>query len=142
MRYYHRHSFFPLVVIVLSVLLAGLIYWSVQQPGEVGGKVDKVDKVEESIDPEAYRDSLAQIVATFDERMSSSQDDLDKLLAAQTALAGLLELRVPAEFKDLHLALAVAFSDIEKSLQSQDRTIDASLAQINELKQTYSWLAS
>ena len=141
MRYYHRHSFFPLVVIVLSVLLAGLIYWSVQQPGEVGGKVDKVDKVEESIDPEAYRDSLAQIVATFDERMSSSQDDLDKLLAAQTALAGLLELRVPAEFKDLHLALAVAFSDIEDALQSQDRNIDASLVQINELKQTYSWLA-
>ncbi len=142
MRYYHRHSFFPLVVIVLSVLLAGLIYWSVQQPGEVGGKVAKVDKVEESIDPATYRDSLAQIVATFDERMSSSQDDLDKLLAAQTALAGLLELRVPAEFKDLHLALAVAFSDIEDALQSQDRNIDASLAQISELKQTYSWLAS
>ena len=142
MRYYHRHSFFPLVVIVLSVMLAGLIYWSVQQPGEVGGKVAKVDKVEESIDPATYRDSLAQIVATFDERMSSSQDDLDKLLAAQTALAGLLELRVPAEFKDLHLALAVAFSDIEDALQSQDRNIDASLAQISELKQTYSWLAS
>ena len=142
MRYYHRHSFFPLVVIVLSVLLAGLIYWSVQQPGEVGGKVAKVDKVEESIDPATYRDSLAQIVATFGERMSSSQDDLDKLLAAQTALAGLLELRVPAEFKDLHLALAVAFSDIEDALQSQDRNIDASLAQISELKQTYSWLAS
>ncbi|HLD20508.1 MAG TPA: hypothetical protein VJB64_00250 [Patescibacteria group bacterium] len=142
MHYYHRHSFFPLVIIVLSVLLAGLIYWSVQQPGEVGGKVAKVDKVEESIDPATYRDSLAQIVATFDERMSSSQDDLDKLLAAQTALAGLLELRVPAEFKDLHLALAVAFSDIEDALQSQDRNIDASLAQISELKQTYSWLAS
>ena len=140
MRYYHRHSFFPLVVIVLSVLLAGLIYWSVQQPGEVGGKVAKVDKVEESIDPATYRDSLAQIVATFDERMSSSQDDLDKLLAAQTALAGLLELRVPAEFKDLHLALAVAFSDIEDALQSQDRNIDSSLAQINELEQTYPWL--
>ena len=142
MRYYHRHSFFPLVVIVLSVLLAGLIYWSVQKQGEVGGKVAEVDKVEESIDPATYRDSLAQIVATFDERMSSSQDDLDKLLAAQTALAGLLELRVPAEFKDLHLALAVAFSDIEDALQSQDRNIDASLAQISELKQTYSWLAS
>ena len=142
MRYYHRHSFFPLVVIVLSVLLAGLIYWSVQKQREVGGKVAEVDKVEESIDPEAYRESLTQIVGTFDKRMSSSQDDLDKLLAAQTALAGLFEMRVPAEFKDLHLSLAVALSDIEKALESQDRNIDASLAQISELKQTYSWLAS
>ncbi|KKW32190.1 MAG: hypothetical protein UY76_C0037G0003 [Candidatus Uhrbacteria bacterium GW2011_GWA2_52_8d] len=140
MRYYHRHSFFPLVVIVLSVLLAGLIYWSVQQ--EAGGEVERWEggKVEESVDPAVYRDSLAQIVGTFEERMSSSQDDLDKLLAAQTALAGLLELRVPAEFKDLHLALAVAFSDIEDALQSQDRNIDSSLAQINELEQTYPWL--
>lgn len=140
MRYYHRHSFFPLVVIVLSVLLAGLIYWSVQQQAPTASPITQQEV--EPVDPAAYRDSLAQIVVTFDERMSSSQDDLDKLLAAQTALAGLLELRVPVEFKDLHLALAVAFSDIEKALQSEERNIDASLDQINVLKQTYSWLAS
>ncbi|MBI4592033.1 hypothetical protein HY733_01130 [Candidatus Uhrbacteria bacterium] len=139
MRYYHRHSFFPLVVIVLSVILAGLIFWSVQnEPSSTS--VITTQEVE-LVDPAAYRDSLAHIVGTFDERMTSSQDDLDKLLATQTALAGVLELRVPVEFKDLHLALAVAFSDIEKSLQREDRNIDVALAQINELKQSYPWLA-
>ncbi|TAL50073.1 hypothetical protein EPN81_03885 [Patescibacteria group bacterium] len=138
MRYYHRHSFFPLVIIFLSLLLAGLIYWSVKTQPSSSPAITQQEV--ESVDPQAYREALTQIVGTFDERMSSSQDDLDKLLAAQTALAGLLELRVPAEFKDLHLALAVAFSDMEKALQSEDRAIDVPLAQVSQLKQTYSWL--
>lgn len=139
MRFYHRHSFFPLIVIVLSLALAGLIYWSVQHESSAGPGIT-VQEVE-PVDPEEYRAALKDIVKTFTERLASSSDDLDKLLATQTALAGILELRVPVEFKDLHLSLAVAFSDIEKSLQREDRNIDAALTRIDELTQTYSWLA-
>ncbi len=139
MRFYHRHSFFPLIVIALSLALAGLIYWSVQHESSAGPGIT-VQEVE-PVDPEEYRAALKDIVKTFTERLASSSDDLDKLLATQTALAGILELRVPVEFKDLHLSLAVAFSDIEKSLQSEDRNIDAALTRIDELTQTYSWLA-
>ncbi len=139
MRFYHRHSFFPLIVIALSLALAGLIYWSVQHESSAGPGIT-VQEVE-PVDPEEYRAALKDIVKTFTERLASSFDDLDKLLATQTALAGILELRVPVEFKDLHLSLAVAFSDIEKSLQREDRNIDAALTRIDELTQTYSWLA-
>ena len=139
MRYYHRHSLFPLIVIILSALLAGLIFWSVNgEPTSTDSipvqEVDPVDSV-------AYQSDLTEIMQTFDERLVASEDDLEKLLAAQTALADLLELRVPVEFKDLHLALAVALSDIEKSLQSEDRDITEPLVRIAQLKQTYPWLS-
>lgn len=137
---FHRHSFFPFVVILLSLALAGLIYWSVQNPPNETASITQQEV--EPVDPDAYRDGLSSIVKTFQERMSTSQDDLDKLLATQTALAGLLELRVPAEFKDLHLTLAVALSQIEIALESDDRNMDEPLAQIAELVGAYPWLAS
>lgn len=135
---FHRRSFFPLVVIVLSLGLAGLIYWSVQNPPRETPAITQQEV--ESVDPEAYRSDLAQIMKTFHERVGSSQDDLDKLRATQTALAGLLELHVPAEFKDLHLSLAVAISQIQQSLERGDQNIDEPLAQIAQLESSYSWL--
>lgn len=136
---FHRHSLFPFIVILLSLGLAGLIYWSVQNPPNETSTITQQEV--ELVDPNAYRDGLSSIVTTFQERMANSQDDLDKLLAAQTALAGLLELRVPAEFKDLHLTLAVALSQIQDALQSDDRNIDEPLARIAELGASYPWLA-
>ncbi|MBI4435642.1 hypothetical protein HY630_03145 [Candidatus Uhrbacteria bacterium] len=138
MLFSHRHSLFSFVVIVLSLFLAGLIYWSTQsEPTNSQSVTQEV----ETVDSDEYRDSLTQIMATLDERLDGAQDDLDKLLAVQTALSGVLALRVPAEFRDLHLALAVALSDMEKALQSEDRTIDEPLAQILQLRETYPWLA-
>lgn len=136
---FHRHSFFPFVVVLLSLTLAGLIYWSVQNsPSET--QTISLQEVE-PVNPDAYRDGLSDIVKTFQERVASSQDDLDKLLATQTALTGLLELRVPTEFKDLHLTLAVALSQIQDALESDDRNIDEPLAQIFQLGVSYPWLA-
>lgn len=136
---FHRHSFFPFVVILLSLVLAGLIYWSVQNPPS---EIQTIIRQEvESIDQDAYRDDLSSIVKTFNERMDASQDDLEKLLATRMALAGLLELRVPAEFKDLHLTLAVALSQIQDALESDDRNIDEPLVKIAQLVASYSWLA-
>lgn len=136
---FHRHSFFPFIVILLSLALAGLIYWSVQNPPNETPSIAQQEV--ELVDPGAYSDDLSQIVKTFEQRMTDSQDDLDKLLAAQTALAGLLELRVPAEFKDLHLTLAVALSQIETALESDDRNIDEPLTTLAELVVEYPWLS-
>jgi len=133
-----RHSFFPLVVAALTVLLAGLVYGSVQTPSPTPGSAQPVVEL---VDAQAYRDSLIHIVRTFDERLTLAQDDQGKRLAAQTALSNLLALRVPAQFQDLHLALAVALSTMENALASGDQTIDEALAQIAGLEETYPWLA-
>lgn len=136
---FHRRSFFPLVVIVLSLGLAGLIYLSVRNPSNETPTITQQEIG--PVDSDAYRDDLSSVVKTFHERMANSQGDLDKLLATQTALAGLLELRVPGEFKDLHLTLAVALSQIKTALESDDHNIDEPFAQIAQLRVSYPWLA-
>lgn len=136
----HHRSFFPLVVVVLSLLLAGLIYWSVSEPQSPSSSV--AFQEETSVDPQEYRSDLKQLLTTFHEHIDTAQDDLDRLRAVEAALDGMLTLRVPAEFKDVHLALAVALSQMRTSLQTGDRSIAAPLADIAELEQTHSWLTS
>lgn len=137
---FHRHSWFSLVVILLSLALGGLIYWSTQAP-QTSTSTIPVEDVE-SVNADAYRDDLAQIVKTFEERMFVAQDDVEKLRTVQAALSGVLSLRVPTEFKDLHLALAVAFSEMENILESGSHDLTQPTAKMAELKQAYSWLAS
>lgn len=136
---FHRHSFFPLVVVVLSLALAGLIYWSTQ--GEAPSSPISVQEVE-LVDADSYRDDLSGVVREFEIRMASAQDDAQRLQDVQTALAGVLALRVPTQFKDLHLALAVALSEMENTLESGGHDLTQPIQKIAELKQAYPWLAS
>lgn len=138
MSFSKHYSFFPLVVIVLSLGLAGLIYSTVQEAPPVESTTAVL--VGDTVNADEYRDDLVAIVSMFDGRLTASSDDLDRLLATQTALAGLLELRVPVEFKDLHLALAMVFSDMENQLESESRDITEPLARFASLRETYSWL--
>lgn len=136
---FHRHSFFPLVVVVLSLALAGLIYWSTQ--GEAPSSSISVQEVE-LVDADSYRDDLSQVVKVFEERMAAAGDDVERLQAVQTALLGVLALRVPTEFKNIHLALAVALSEMENTLESGGHDLTQPIQKIAELKQAYPWLAS
>lgn len=138
MRYYHRTSFFPLVIVLLTLALGGFIFWSTRS--EPGPATSPRAQEVETVDPDAYRSEVSQILSTFEERLAASQDDQDTRRAAQTALSGLLALRVPSAFKDLHLALAVALSQIDTTLQSGQGAIDEPLADIQELKRAYPWL--
>lgn len=134
---FHRRSWFPLIVILLSLALGGLIYWSAQ--GEASSSSIPVQEVE-PVDADAYRDDLSGVVKTFEERMAAAQDDLERLQTVQTALVRVLALRVPTEFKDLHLALAVVLSEMENTLESGGHDLTPSTAKIAELKQAYPWI--
>lgn len=134
---YHKRSLFPLAVIALSLVLAGFMYWTFQDrsaPSTIA------EEVVDPVDAEAYKDDLAQVVETFQARFAEAGDDLDKLLATETALAGLLQLRVPVEFKDLHLGLAVALHQIQGALKSGQRDVQEYLDTIATLQGQYDWL--
>lgn len=132
-----RHSLFPLVIIFLSLVLAGFMFWTFQ---------DKPSAEEESVivisevDVEAYQDALTELLFVFSEAQSAAENDIEVLLAAQTALSQLLDLRVPSEFKQLHLELAVVFSQMQTSLQNHESDISAPLQRLSELQSLYSWL--
>jgi hypothetical protein len=139
MRYYHRHSLFPLAIIALSLLLAGFMFWSLQKTNTSSTTIQEQEVV--SVNPDVYKADLKKIVQTFEEKFSAAQDDLDRLVATQTALTGLLGVRVPTEFKDLHLGLAIAMNQLEAALKSENRLTDKPLAAIEALVLEYHWLS-
>lgn len=137
MRYYHRHSFFPVAIILLSLVLGGFMYWSLgDAPSD--SKIELKEGI--SVDVSAYESGLANVVKTFDERYLLATDDLEKLITTETALTSLLALRVPAEYKDVHLGLALSFKQIQAALKEEGRDTQAPLQSIEVLKGEYSWL--
>jgi hypothetical protein len=136
---FHRHSVFPCIVLLLSLALAGLIYWSVQS--ETPSSLVDTQAVQ-AVDPDTYRDELSDVVKTFEQSMAAAQDDAQRLQAVQTSLTSVLALRVPTPFKDLHLALAVALSDMENTLETGEHDLTRAKEQIMKLKQAYPWIES
>lgn len=137
MRYYHRHSLFPIAVILLSLGLAGFMYQTLQnEPSSSTIQMEEVVPV----DADAYQSDLSKILAIFEERFFAATDDLDKLIATETALAGVLSLRVPTQYKDLHIGLAVAFNQLQSGLKAEDRDTQGPIQSIETLKTEYSWL--
>ncbi|MBI2472957.1 hypothetical protein HYV70_00165 [Candidatus Uhrbacteria bacterium] len=138
MRYYQKHSFFPIVIILLTILLAGFMFFVFRQPS-AKTSLSQEPKV---VNEQAYREGVSVTLQTFEEQFAVSQDAAQKRLATQTALAALLELRVPVEYKDLHLQLAIAWNQIQTALQSgSQEDLTTSLKTIEQLKVTYPWLS-
>ncbi len=139
---YHKQSLFPLAIIFLTLALAGLMIFVIQEPVDDGSvsSVDTETAEEITVDPDVYREDLAQVLSVFETRLEEASDDLAKLVATETAQASLLALRVPVEYKELHLDLVIVFNDIQSALRSADRSLESSLADLEALKVTYPWL--
>ncbi|MBT5808142.1 hypothetical protein HOI18_02595 [Candidatus Uhrbacteria bacterium] len=140
MRYYHRHSFFPLVIILLTLgLILFMFYAFSYQEVEDTPRSSTSNEVE-VIDADSYREEVAYMLAVFEEDFDAASDDLSKLVSAEDLLASLLELTVPSEYKVLHLELAVVMNKIQVSLRSSDRSLDEPVSALEQLKLQYPWL--
>lgn len=132
MRYYHRHSFFPLVVIVLTLLLCALMALTLVSRGEPAQFVEEEAAV---VDAGNYRDSITTVVREFKNKFAQAVDSAGQKRAGAQALQTLLNLRVPAEYKTLHLDLAVFLSSVESGSAISDP-----LGTLQTIVETYSWL--
>lgn len=138
MRYYQKHSFFPVVIILLTLLLGGFMFFVLR-----GSFTQEQSTIQEPklVNEDDYRDGVSGILQSFEEQFAVSQDNAQKRLATQSALNALLELRVPVEYKDLHLQLAITWNQIQTVLQdNSENELDASFKTIEQLKITYPWL--
>ena len=140
MRYHHRHSFFPLVIILLTLGLIILMFYAFTLESSPTTSSIQVEETV-TIDPEAYRSDLVYIIAQFDDDYSASQDDLSRLLAAEDALSRLLDTQVPSEYKEIHLELAVIFNQLQEGLRKADRSIEEPLNRLDLLTMQYPWLS-
>jgi hypothetical protein len=140
MRYYHRHSFFPLSIILLTLALILFMFYSFSYKDNASTSRASALQVE-VIDADEYRADLTYLVASFEEDLAVSADDLSKLIVTEKALRGILDLTVPSEYKTLHLELAVLMNQIQGALRRNDRNIDEQLARLELLKVQYPWLS-
>lgn len=143
MRIHHRHSFFPLIIILLTLGLILFMFYALTFEEEQTTTTTSVITVEEEIpvDTETYRSDLVYVLAVFDDTYSTANDDLSKLVATESAIANLLDMKVPTEYKELHLELAVAFNQIQAGLRSSERSVDEPIGRLEQLYVQFPWLA-
>ncbi len=131
MRYYHRHSFFPLVIILLSLLLGFFIFLTVSRERPVVEQTSVAP-----VDEQSYREELMLLLTTFETDMNAAPDNAGKLSIAQSTFAEVIALRVPPEEKDLHLSLALALSNIQTALKGSDPDISIYVLQIQTITES------
>ncbi|PJA45482.1 hypothetical protein CO174_02950 [Candidatus Uhrbacteria bacterium CG_4_9_14_3_um_filter_50_9] len=139
MRYYQRNTYFPLTLTLLTLGLILFMFYAFTYKTEPAA-YSIVTEVTEPVDAEAYRTDLAYAVVTFEDEYARASDDLSRLVAAENAVSTLLDMRVPTEYKDLHLELAITLNQLQAALRSTDRNADESLAALEQLKTLYPWL--
>ena len=139
MRYYQKHSFFPVVIILLTLSLAGFMFVVFR------GSMTRGDSVVQEIKPvneDDYRQKISEVLQVFGEQFMASEDNAQKNMVTQQALDQLLEQRVPAQYKDLHLQLAIVWNQLQTALASGSQDdVSVSLKKIEQLKISYPWLS-
>lgn len=141
MKHFHHHSSFPLIIILLSLGLGVFMFYAFTSEEE-DTKEQEEYRVEEtfSVDADTYRSEMSSLMQTFSQTYTTSQDDLSRLLATEEVLHRLLDIRVPAEYKDLHLEFAVALNQLKEALRSTERNTNEPIEKIDEITAENPWL--
>jgi hypothetical protein len=140
MRYYQKNSYFPLTLTLLTLVLILFMFYAFTYTPKPSSYPITVEE-SEPVDVDAYRSDLSYFVATFDDDYAKATNDLSRLIAAETAVGHLLGMRVPSEYKDLHLELAIVFNNVQGALRHTDQNIDLVFDRLDQLRQEYPWLA-
>lgn len=126
-----------LFIVALIIVLSWLLFFKPVKPvsGPAKNNIAQVDlkKLEEE-----YRVETKNILTDYSALLEANNLSIDKVEADKNKL---LDLKVPVQFKDLHLNFVLAVSKMEdflKNGKSEDR--DASRRMISEIKTNYIWL--
>ncbi|MEK7615176.1 MAG: hypothetical protein AAB431_02220 [Patescibacteria group bacterium] len=137
MKLHHRHSFFPLILALLTIaLLAFMFFTFTNREGNAPIREDVVAPVSE---PD-YQKNLQTLTKKFIDGYTQTEDQAKRLTLAEQTLSSLLTMRVPASFKDLHLELAVQMNQLKENLQPGAAGAKESFDQFVRTTKTQSWL--
>lgn len=128
----HRHSFFPLILALLTLALVIFMFYAftgrITQNPTVRGELPPVSSSE-------YDESLRELMANFSAAYGEEEDELTRLVLTEKTLTQLLSLRVPAESKERHLALAVDLNRLAQALKQRDgEEAEAAYAEMASLR--------
>jgi len=120
--HHHHRSFFLPALALLTVGLVVFMFFSLTdsfKPPEFSQQVIT------PVSSQEYTNSIKTIGKKFVESYGIAENDIARLVLVEETLSELLALRVPAEFKEKHLELAVLLSQMQTELRSQKDTTES-----------------
>lgn len=128
---FHRLSFFPLTLALLTLALALLMFYAFMGTPRSTPRV-----VEQSVTPVSekdYQEEMRVLTSTFVKVYQAETNPSARVQLVDQTLSSLLALRVPVQYKDVHLTFAVTLNQ----LRGNEQTFDAFI----QIVQEQSWLA-
>lgn len=115
MKFYHRHSFFPLILALLTLALVVFMFYAFTG---INLNPNQTEEITSPVSEEAYQTELRLLTTEFVETYKKTTDPSARKELVDKTITSLLALRVPSQQKELHLDLA-----IELSQMRQDETV-------------------
>jgi len=142
---FHRHrSFFPLILALLTILLIVLMVWKLQSKEVKVPNSSYVVVTEEisadPITPAEYEKQLTDVMSEFFQKYDTADQNFIRVIAVDESLSALLDLKVPVQYKDLHLAMAVNLNLVRRGLTNEPDRLEEGLNNLKTLRQEYPWL--
>ncbi len=133
MKLHHRHSFFPVVIALLTLILLVFMFLTFRKNSTSSiGHGQTVSPVSE----QEYQTSLHTLMKKFTDGFPALNSQSARLSSVEGTLTSLLAFRVPFSQKDLHLSLAVQLNQMKDALHANDLTnVKASFEEIVKLTQ-------
>ncbi len=133
--FHQRHSFFPLVLAGLTLVLIIFMFYAFTEQGR---EPVSVMREPSPVSAQAYEKQWQQITQAFEEMYPNQSDDLARLVLTEQTIRELLELRVPAQQKDFHLSLVIELNQIAQALRARSGEASEAFARFQQiLKKPY-----
>ena len=137
MRFHHHAYAFPILVGVLTVALVLLVWQTVSPSVQEGYPV--LTETREPVTAAEYEQSLQGVMDGFMMNYAIQSNQGDRRAYAGEVLQELLNLRVPAEKKDLHLQIAFGLNNL---CQEDEEMCVSGFDQLFEIFAANPWIDS
>lgn len=130
-----------LIILAIAVLLVLYLIFKFE-PAEIDNKNNKPGNQAQKIDLEQMEKNYKkEVKIILDDYLAILKKDDLKLGEVMAVRDRLLALKLPPEYKNMHLKLVLSASKIEEDIQSGEKnSIAEAIKIINELKANYIWL--
>lgn len=136
-----KRSYFPLVILILSLGLVLFMVYSLTYTNTNSNNTKELLEVTEPINTNEYRVEMQNIIASYKSEYQNASDDLSKLIVVERVIGKLLTIRVPDGYKEMHLELVVNLHTIKQGLLSTKRDISIGQEKLNRTFARFPWLS-
>ncbi len=136
-----KRSYFPMVILFLSLGLVLFMVYSLTYTNTNSKKIKESLEVAEAININEYRVEMQNIIASYESEYQNTDDDLSKLIVVEKIIGKLLAIRVPDGYKEMHLELVVNLNTIKQALRSTKRDITIGQEKLSRTLARFPWLS-